>query len=179
MIKVENINNKEDIDLEKLDEEIQKQFKQLDKIKESISFGNKMLIAQPFIFIGIITLGYILGINQYEDFLSYIFLDNGMPLINTSILSCSAITFFSIAKYINKNKMIILKKEINKNLAIQKKYEFNDDTNDKTNSIYITDIEIKEEKLNNIQEINLPEISITNSNHKSNPKIRILKKDNK
>lgn len=167
MIKIENI---KDINLEKLDEEIQNQLKERDSNNDVISLCNKMMLVQPPVFIVWLLAHYFIDISNYEDFLTYMFYSGGLNLIYTTFIVGVESAFFGITKKKFKNKNKILIKELNNNLSIQKQLEFN-----KSKSLEITDVEIKE-NLNTIKEIELPQISI-GENNKNKPKTRTLKKD--
>ena len=168
MIEIENI---KDINLEKLDEEIQNQFKKRDSNNNVISLCNKMMLIQTPIFIVWLLAHYFIDISNYEDFLTYMFYSGGLNLFYATFFTSIELAYFGITKKNFKKKNNRLIKELNNNLSIQKELEFN-----KTKSIEVTDVEIKEEGLNNIEEIYLPENLKTDN---SKPKTRTLKKDNK
>lgn len=171
MIEVENI---KDIDLKYLDKEIEKQLNEAENNKRKISICNKILIAQPTILIIVYFLVCICSINKFDSLASFIFESSKLGFIEAIILGSSA-TFTSILKNNIKKKNKILIENLNDNLLIADYNEL-----DKNKSIEVTDLEIKEENLNTIKEIELPEISIINSNSniKTKPKTRTLKKDN-
>ena len=70
MIEVENIT---DIDLEKLDKEIEKQLSKVKNNKRKISICNKILIAHPTILIIVYFLVCISSINNFDSLSSFIF----------------------------------------------------------------------------------------------------------
>lgn len=161
MIEVENIT---DIDLEKLDKEIQKQFTQKNNNEGFIFLCNSMLIGLPFILpIGLL----VYNVTQITSFI---------PIILTSATTLSGTIFFSIMKKIYKKKNKRLIKELNNNISIQRQLEFNKNHSIEVTEIELTKIKVKKTSLTNIEEIDLPEITRTTGN-KNKPKIRILKKD--
>lgn len=168
MIEVENIT---DIDLEKLDKEIEKQLSKVKNNKRKISICNKILIAHPTILIIVYFLVCISSINNFDSLSSFIFESSKLAFIEAIIIGSSA-TLTSIFKNnIKKNNKILIE-DLNDNLIFMDYNEL-----DKNKSIEVTDIEIKKENLNTIKEIELPQISIV-ENNKNKPKTRTLKKDN-
>ena len=167
MIEVKDITA---IDLKSLDEKIQNQLKERDNNDELIKLCN--ITTKMAIPISCIITTLLVSINFLNEFnnLSTFFLGITNLIFLEAITLGSIAIFTTIIKNKTKKNNKRLIKELNNNISIQREIEFNKNKS----------IEVKEEILSTIQETDLPEISIINSNSniKTKPKKRTLKKDN-